>query len=56
VFAAAAGAMAAHALLLLLTDWRRVNSLYGPLTVEEEVDVEVGAVLARGGAVGEARP
>jgi TRAP-type C4-dicarboxylate transport system permease small subunit len=56
VFAAAAGAMAAHALMLLATDWRRVNRLYGPLTVEEEVDIEVGAVHARGGAGGEARP
>jgi hypothetical protein len=56
VFAAAAGAMAAHALALLATDWRRVNRLYGPLTVEEEVDIEVGAVHARGGAGGEAPP
>ena len=56
VFAAASGAMAAHALLLLATDWRRVNRLYGPLTVEEEVDIEVGAVLARGAASGESRP
>ena len=56
VFAAAAGAMAAHALALLATDWRRVNRLYGPLTVEEEVDIEVGAVHARGGAGGGARP
>ena len=56
VFAAASGAMAAHALLLLATDWRRVNRLYGPLTVEEEVDIEVGAVLARGAASEESRP
>ena len=56
VFAAAAGAMAAHALALLATDWRRVNRLYGPLTVEEEVDIEVGAVLARGAASEESRP
>ncbi len=56
VFAAAAGAMAAHALALLATDWRRVNRLYGPLTVEEEVDIEVGAVHARGSTGGEARP
>ncbi len=56
VFAAAAGAMAAHALMLLATDWRRVNRLYGPLTVEEEVDIEVGAVHARGGTGEEARP
>lgn len=56
VFAAASGAMAAHAMLLLATDWRRVNRLYGPLTVEEEVDIEVGAVLARGADSGASRP
>lgn len=47
-FAVAAGAFAAHALWLLLTDWPRVNRLYGPMTLEEEVAAEAGAVLARG--------
>ncbi|MCO6416861.1 TRAP transporter small permease [Siccirubricoccus sp. KC 17139] len=47
-FAIAAGAFAAHAVLLLLTDWRRVNRLYGPLTLEEEVATEASAIMARG--------
>lgn len=46
-FAATAGAFAAHAVLLLLTDWRRVNRLYGPMTIDEEVAAEAGAILAR---------
>lgn len=49
-FALAAGAMAAHALLLLVTSPARVNALYGPMTLEEEVEAEAGAVLARTGA------
>jgi TRAP-type C4-dicarboxylate transport system permease small subunit len=48
LFALAAGALAGHALLLLLTDWRAVNRHYGPMTLDEEIDAEVGAVLARG--------
>jgi TRAP-type C4-dicarboxylate transport system permease small subunit len=48
LFALAAGALAGHALWLLLTDWRAVSRLYGPITVEEEVEAEVGAVIARG--------
>ncbi|MBK1659735.1 TRAP transporter small permease subunit [Paracraurococcus ruber] len=47
-FAIAAGLFAAHALWLLLTDWRKVNRWYGPMTLEEEVQAEAGAVLARG--------
>ncbi|WP_149541161.1 TRAP transporter small permease subunit [Siccirubricoccus phaeus] len=47
-FAIAAGAFAAHATLLLATDWRRVNRLYGPLTLEEEVATEASAIMARG--------
>lgn len=47
VFAAAAGAFAAHALWLLLTDWRRLNILYGPMTLDEEVAAEASAILAR---------
>lgn len=46
-FAVTAGLFAAHALLLLATDWRKVNRWYGPLTVEEEVETEAGAILAR---------
>jgi TRAP-type C4-dicarboxylate transport system permease small subunit len=47
-FAIAAGAYAAHALLLLVTDWRQVNRFYGPLTLEEEVATEASALVARG--------
>jgi TRAP-type C4-dicarboxylate transport system permease small subunit len=46
-FALAAGILAAHALLLLLTDWRKVNRWYGPMTIDEEVETEAGAILAR---------
>ena len=38
----------AQAALLLATDWRRVNRLYGPMTIAEEVETEAGAILARG--------
>lgn len=55
LFAAAAGAMAAHAVLLLVFSWRQVNRFYGPLTLEEEIETEVSALKARGGA-GEAAP
>jgi len=48
LFALAAGTLAGHALWLLLTDWRAVNQHYGPITVEEEVEAEVDAVIARG--------
>jgi hypothetical protein len=47
-FAIAAGMFGAHALLLLLTDWRKVNRWYGPMTLEEEVATEASAILARG--------
>jgi TRAP-type C4-dicarboxylate transport system permease small subunit len=47
-FAVTAGIMAAHAVLLLLTDWRRLNRLYGPMTIDEEVATEASALLARG--------
>lgn len=48
MFALAAGAMAAHAVLLLARP-ARLNALYGPMTLEEEVKAEAGAVLARTG-------
>ena len=47
-FAIAAGMFGGHALLLLLTDWRKVNRWYGPMTLEEEVATEASAILARG--------
>lgn len=46
-FAACAVVLAAHALLLLLTDRRRLNLLYGPMTLDEEIAVEAGAILTR---------
>jgi TRAP-type C4-dicarboxylate transport system permease small subunit len=50
-FALAAGAYAAHALWLLAMDRERLNDLYGPMTLDEEVASEASAILAR---VGEA--
>jgi uncharacterized membrane protein YfcA len=35
------------AVLLLVTDRARLNRLYGPMTLDEEIEVEAGAVLAR---------
>lgn len=52
LFAASAGAMAAHALILLLFSWRQVNRFYGPLTLDEEIETEVSALKERGGAEG----
>jgi len=49
VFALAAGAFAAHALWLLLVDRARLNDLYGPMTLDEEVATEASAILARTG-------
>jgi TRAP-type C4-dicarboxylate transport system permease small subunit len=48
-FAFAAVLYAAHALWLLLVDRARVNRLYGPLTLDEEVELEASAVVARTG-------
>ncbi len=47
-FAAAATVLACHAFFLLLRDRTRLNRLYGPMTLDEEIEVEAGAVLARG--------
>ena len=46
-FAVVAVAFAGHAAWLMLTDWRQVNRLYGPMTIDEEVETEAGAILAR---------
>lgn len=46
-FAACAVVLAAHAVLLLVVDRARLNRLYGPMTLDEEIEVEAGAVLAR---------
>ncbi len=49
VFAISAGAYAAHALWLLLVNHTRLNDLYGPMTLDEEVATEASAILARTG-------
>ncbi len=49
VFAIAAVALAVHALWLLLADRPRLNDLYGPMTLDEEVAIEASAVVARTG-------
>jgi TRAP-type C4-dicarboxylate transport system permease small subunit len=49
VFALVAVPLALHAAWLLVTDVRRLNRLYGPMTLEEEVEMEAGAVVARTG-------
>jgi len=49
VFAVVAVLVALHALWLLLADRQRLNRLYGPVTLDEEVEQEAGAVLARTG-------
>ncbi|MES2711210.1 MAG: TRAP transporter small permease [Pseudomonadota bacterium] len=46
-FALAAGAYAAHALWLLAVNHERLNDLYGPMTLDEEVATEASAILAR---------
>ena len=50
MFALAATAMGAHACWLLLVDRARLNRLYGPMTLEEEVEAEAGIVLKTEGA------
>ena len=47
VFALAAGIFAAHACWLLVSDHARLNELYGPMTLDEEVATEASAILAR---------
>ncbi|WP_270934287.1 TRAP transporter small permease subunit [Falsiroseomonas oryzae] len=46
-FALVAVAYALHAAWLLLADRDRLNRLYGPITLDEEVELEAGAVMAR---------
>lgn len=46
-FATCAVVLAAHALVLLLTDRTRLNRLYGPMSLDEEIAVEAGAILGR---------
>lgn len=48
VFAATAVGLAAHALWLLLRNRAAVNRLYGPLTVEEEINSETAGLMERG--------
>ena len=49
LFALSAGAMAAHAFWLLLSDRVRLNLFYGPLTLDEEIEAEMGTILEREG-------
>jgi TRAP-type C4-dicarboxylate transport system permease small subunit len=49
LFALSAGAMAAHAFWLLLSDRARLNLFYGPLTLDEEIEAEMGTILEREG-------
>ena len=46
-FAGACVVLACHALLLLLTNRARLNRFYGPMTLDEEIEAEAGAILAR---------
>lgn len=43
VFAGTSVAFALHALVLFVADRRRLNAYYGPLTVDEEIQAELGA-------------
>ena len=47
VFAAIAVLLALHAAWLLVTDRKRVNHLYGPMTLDEEVAIEASAIATR---------
>lgn len=49
LFALSAGTMAAHAFWLLLSDRARLNLFYGPLTLDEEIEAEIGTILEREG-------
>jgi TRAP-type C4-dicarboxylate transport system permease small subunit len=55
LFALACAGGAAHALLLWFSDRPRLNSLYGPQSLEEEVATEVSQLEQRLGPGGEAR-
>ncbi|UPY38336.1 TRAP transporter small permease [Sediminicoccus sp. KRV36] len=46
-FAACAVLFALHALFLLVVDRARLNRLYGPMTLDEEVEAEASALLSR---------
>ncbi len=54
VFAGVSGACAVHALILFLTDRKRLDRLYGPLNVEGQIEVETQGTLPAG-AVGDFR-
>jgi TRAP-type C4-dicarboxylate transport system permease small subunit len=49
IFALVAVPLALHASWLFLTDQARLNRLYGPMTLQEEVELEAGAVVTRTG-------
>jgi TRAP-type mannitol/chloroaromatic compound transport system permease small subunit len=48
VFAVTAVGLAVHASFLLVRDRKAVNRLYGPLTVEEEINTETAGLMERG--------
>ncbi len=48
-FAVVAVALGTHAVWLLLVDRARLNRLYGPMTLDEEVAIEASAVVQRTG-------
>jgi TRAP-type C4-dicarboxylate transport system permease small subunit len=48
LFACTSAALALHALALLFRGaWRRLDALYGPMTLEEEVEQELGAAVGK---------
>ncbi len=51
MFAGVSGACAAHAALLFLRDRKRLDALYGPLTVEGQIEVETQGTLPPGSEV-----
>jgi len=50
LFAATCLVLAVHALVLLVRDRARLNELYGPLTVDEEIEAELGENAGDGAA------
>ncbi len=46
IFAATSVTFAVHAWILLIRDRVRLNRFYGPITVEEEIEAELGRALA----------
>jgi TRAP-type C4-dicarboxylate transport system permease small subunit len=47
VFAAVSGALAVHAVVLLFTDRARLDELYGPPSIMEQIDIETQGTLPK---------